>query len=288
MRWVPFHVRLRVPVGSVVERSGWLVEGPAGWGECSPLPSWSAQERDAAERAALEAATQPFPTPVRRWVEVNALIPRVTPDEAARLALASGCQTIKIKVGDDDDVARVRAVREACPEAQIRLDANGAWDITTARIMLARMSAHDIQYVEDPVDSLADLARLRVDASMPIAAEACVRGIEDARRLRSLGAADVFVVKPQRIGGVRAALAAAEEARCPTVPSCALETSVGLAAVLAVAAALPSLPYAAGIGTASLLERDVTDDPLLPEDGVLTPRRVGPSAAYLDAAPVDG
>jgi len=273
LRRVPFRVRLRVPVGGVVEREGWLVEGEHGWGECSPLPSWSEAERAAAERSAIEAASLAFPQAVRDQVEINALVPRVDPAEGARLAVASGCRTIKIKVGDADGTARVRAVREALPDARIRLDANGAWDVETARTEITAFAAFDIELIEDPVATMEDLAVLRRSSVIQIAAEACVRTVEDARRLRSLDAADVFVVKPQRIGGVRAALAAAEASGLPTIPSSALETSVGLAAVLALAAALPELPFAAGVGTALLLESDVVLDPLVPTDGVLAPRR---------------
>jgi len=281
MRRIPFRVGLRVPVGTVTEREGWLVEGPAGWGECSPLPSWSASEREAAERAAIEAATEPFPAPLRGRVEVNALVPRVAPDEAVRIALASGCRTIKIKVGDPGSIDRVAAVRDALPGARFRLDVNGDWDDITAGIALATLAHYDIEYVEDPLPTLEEIAHLRKGSSVLLAAESCVRTLEDVRRLKELRAADVFVVKPQRIGGVRAALLAAEEAGVPTVPSSALETSVGLAAVLAVAAALPELPFAAGIGTASLLAEDVVDDPLLPVDGALTPRRAVPKAEVL-------
>lgn len=269
---------MRVPVGEVTERAGWLVEGPAGWGEYSPLPSWDAEQRAAAERAALEAATQAFPEPARAVVEVNAMIPRVPPAEAATMALASGCRTIKIKVGDPDSVERVRAVRESLPQARIRLDANASWAPEIIGVMLAQMLEFDIELVEDPVGDLEALARFRKGSSILIAAESCVRTIDDARRLRALGAADVFVVKPQRIGGVHAALAAAEEAGVPTIASSALETSVGLSAVLAVAAALGDAPFAHGIGTAALLASDVTDEPLVPVDGVLTPRRVAPRA----------
>ena len=84
------------------------------------------------------------------------------------------------------------------------------------------------------------------------------------------------VIKPQRIGGARAALDAAEEAGVPAIASSALETSVGLAMVVAVAAALPDAPFAHGVGTAGLLERDVTSQPLVPVDGVIEPRRVVP------------
>jgi O-succinylbenzoate synthase len=193
--------------------------------------------------------------------------------QARRMALASSCSTIKIKVGDPESDARVRAVREALPRARIRLDANGSWDEEAALEALSALARYEIEYVEDPVATMDALARFRRHSPIPVAAEACVRTVEDAGRLRTLDAADVLVIKPQRIGGVSAALAAAEAAGIPAVPSSALETSVGLAAVLAVAAGLGNLPYAAGIGTALLLESDLVADPLIPENGGLVPRR---------------
>ena len=284
MRRVAFRVPLTAAVGNVTERSGWLVEGSAGWGECSPLPSWSAAERAAAERAAIEAATEGFPTALRTTVEVNAMVPRMPPAEAAELAKASRCATIKIKVGDDDGAARVRAVLAAVPGARIRIDANGAWrDAEEADAALRAFEAFDLEYVEDPVPTLEELAVLRMRARMPLAAEASVRTIEDAMRLRALDAADVVVLKPQRMGGVRAALDAAYEAGVPAVASSALETSVGLAAVLALAAALPEAPFAAGAGTALLLARDVVHDPLIPKDGVLEVRRPAPDLSLVSA-----
>jgi len=278
VRRVPFTVRLRVPVGAVVERQGWLVEGPAGWGECSPLPSWSSGERAAAERSADEAATRPFPAPLRDTVEVNAMVPRVPPELAAALAIESGCRTVKVKVGDSGGEARVEAVRAALGSSgRIRLDANGSWrDVDEALEAIRSYERFDVELVEDPVESLEQLARLRRTSPVPVAAEMSVRTVGDARRLRELDAADVVVIKPQRVGGVGAALAAAEEAGVPAIASSALESSVGLAAVLAVAAALPASTFAHGVGTALLLEDDVTSSPLLPEGGVLEPRRVVP------------
>jgi O-succinylbenzoate synthase len=271
---MPFSIALRHPVMGVTTRSGYLIEGPAGWGECSPLPSWNDAEREAAERSALEAATLPFPAVVRDRVAVNAMIPRVAPDVAAELALNSGCGTIKIKVGDGESVDRVAAVRAACgPAVRLRLDGNGAWDVETALRMLARLAVYDIELAEDPVATLEDLAALRGRASMPVAAESCIRTTDDARRLRQLDAADAIVLKPQRIGGVREALRAAEAGGVPVIASSSLETSVGLAAVVALAASLPESPFAHGAGTALLLASDVVLDPLLPVDGWLTPRR---------------
>jgi O-succinylbenzoate synthase len=282
LRSVPFRARLRVPVGDVHEREGALFEGPAGWGEFSPLPSWSAEERAAAKRSAIETASEPFPAALRSRIDVNAMIPRVSPGEAARLAVASGCHTIKIKVGDPMSVERVRAVRDALPRARLRLDANGAWDPDTAGIFLAQVRGLEIELIEDPVASMEELAMFRRGSAVLIAAESCIRTIEDARLLRKLEAADAIVIKPQRIGGARAALAAAEEAGIPAIASSALESSVGLAMVAAVAAALPETPFAHGVGTALLLQEDVTTSPLVPVDGVLEPRRVTPDALVHD------
>jgi o-succinylbenzoate synthase len=274
VRRFPFTIALRHPVMGVTMRSGYLIEGPAGWGECSPLPSWNDAERAAAERSALEAATLPFPAVVRDRVAVNTMIPRVAPDVAASLAVNSGCATIKVKVGDARSIDRVAAVRSACgPRVKIRLDANGAWDVDTALQQLARLAGYDIELVEDPVASLEELVALRGRASMPIAAETSIRTTTDARRLHELGAADVIVLKPQRMGGVRNALRAAEESGIPAIASSALETSVGLAAVVALAASLPDAPFAHGAGTGPLLQSDVVSDPLVPIDGWLIPRR---------------
>jgi o-succinylbenzoate synthase len=274
VRRIPFTIALRHSVMGVTVRSGYLLEGPAGWGECSPLASWNEAERDAAERSALESAMLPYPQAVRERVAVNAMVPRVAPDVAATLALESGCSTIKVKVGDDQSVDRVAAVRAACgPGVRIRCDANGSWDVENALQMLARLAPYDIELVEDPVATLEELAALRGRTGMPFAAESCIRTTADARRLHELDAADVIVIKPQRIGGVREALRAADAAGVPAIASSALETSVGLASVVALAAALPDAPYAHGAGTALLLESDVVSDPLTPVDGWLTPRR---------------
>jgi O-succinylbenzoate synthase len=268
----------------VTTRVGWLIEGPAGWAEWSPLPSWNRREIVTAYRGALEAAEDPFPTPLHRRVEVNAMVPRVPADVAARMAVASGCGTIKVKVGDAGGEARVDAVREAVGgSVRIRLDANGAWTVDEAQRALVRLASRVVEFIEDPVSTLAEMAILRRRSPVPIACEMPVRTVDDVHELRRLEAADILVIKPQRLGGIRASLRAAELARIPVIVSSALETSVGLATCLAVAAALPETPYAHGVGTALLLTEDVTFDPLIPDQGWLMPRRVSPD--QLLAAP---
>src|SRR5258707_1078695 len=92
------------------------------------------------------------------------------------------------------------------------------------------------------------------------------------RLVRGAGAADIVVLKVQPLGGVRAALRVAAVCGLPVVVSSAVESSVGLAAGVALAAALPELPYDCGLATMSLLTGDVTGDPVASADGTLPVR----------------
>lgn len=279
------RVPLRVPVGSVSVREALLLEGPAGWGEVSPFPGYPvdpARARAAAEEAALDG----WPAPARDRVPVAALIPAVDPSRAAALvedALKAGITTFKVKVGSGNDGGRLAAVRDvAGPDVRLRVDANGAWTLDEAAAALSRLSHFDLELAEQPVASLSDLARLRSRSDVCLAADECVRNVADARRLATLGAADVVVLKVQALGGVRAALAVAEAAGVPAIVSTMIETSVGLAAGVALAACLPDLPSACGLGTGLLLAGDVAREPLVPEGGVLPVRPVAPDPALLD------
>ncbi len=281
------RVPLRVPLGGQSFREATLVEGPMGWGEFSPLPGFPSHPSQC-EEAAREAAFVGWPPAVRAAVPVNTLVPAVDADRAAELAaeaVAAGITTVKVKVGGGslaDDADRVAAVRAALgPGGRIRLDANGAWDVDTAVVALDRLAGFDLELVEQPVADLEDLVRVRRRVAVPIAADECLRSPEDARRLAALDAADAVVVKVQPLGGVRAALQVIEAAGVPAIVSSLYETSIGLAAGLALAAALPELPYACGLGTATLLAGDVVADPLIPHGGVLPVRRPDPDPALL-------
>ena len=284
-----FAVRLplRAPLGGLGHRLAVLIEGPAGWGEWSPLPGYPS-DPVACWAACREAASKSWPAPVRLSVPVNALVPAVPPETAGRLAAearAAGMTTVKVKVGVDAagaDLDRVAAVRDALgPSGRIRIDANGFWDLDGAALALCRFDRYDLELAEQPVASLDDLARLRRRVPVAVAADESVRSVEDAHRLRRLGAADAVVVKTQPLGGVRFALAVAEEAGVPVIVSSLYETSVGLAAGVALAACLPELPYACGLGTATLLAADVVADPLVAVDGLLAVRRPSPDPALL-------
>jgi O-succinylbenzoate synthase len=205
-------------------------------------------------------------------------VPAVGPDRAAAIVRAgSGCRTAKVKVAEPgqtraDEQARLEAVRDAIgPDGRIRVDANGLWSVDEAveAIAVLDRAAGGLEYVEQPCAAVEDLAVVRRRVDVPVAADESIRRAEDPYRVRDLEAADVAVLKVQPLGGVRACLRIAEEIGLPVVVSSALETSVGIAAGVALAAALPELRYACGLATVQLLTDDPAEQPLLPVDGAL-------------------
>lgn len=294
-----YAIPLRTRFRRITVREGVLVRGEAGWGEFSPFWDYDAPESAAWWRATREAADDGFPAPVRDRVPVNVTVPAVGPEAARRIVLASGgCTTAKVKVaepgqGAAEEADRLAAVREALgPGGAVRVDANAGWDVDTAveRLRLLDRAARGLEYAEQPVASVADLARVRRATHVPIAADESIRRAEDPMAVVRAEAADVVVLKVQPLGGVRACLELAEQVGLPVVVSSALESSVGLAAGVALAAALPELPYACGLATAQLFTDDVTDHPLLPVDGALRvadARALAPSAARLAATSAD-
>ncbi|MBO3088394.1 o-succinylbenzoate synthase [Cellulomonas dongxiuzhuiae] len=290
---VVWDVPLRTRFRGLTRRDGVLVRGDAGWGEFSPF--WDYDDDAAVRwwRAAREAADEGWPAAVRTHVPVNVTVPAVDPEHAHRIVTGSGgCRTAKVKVAEPGqptgaDEARLEAVRDALgPHGAIRIDANAAWDVDTATERLAALdrAAGGLEYAEQPVPGVDDLVALRRRTHVPLAADEAVRRTDDPLEVVRRHAADVIVLKVQPLGGVRACLRLAEQAGLPVVVSSALESSVGLAAGLALAAALPELPYACGLATAALLADDLVPDPLLPRDGAIDVRRPVPSAALLRAA----
>lgn len=257
-----------------------MFEGPAGWAEWSPFLDYSGRELVPWLVAAREAAEHAYPDPVREEVWVNTTIPALAPPEAYERARAAECRTAKIKVaepgqGPSDDIDRVAAVRDALGEhGRIRIDANGAWGVDEARAMLRKLAPYNLEYAEQPCASTEELAQLRRalvrdQVSVPVAADESIRRSDDPAKVKRLEAADVAVLKVQPLGGVRACLAWAEELQLPVVVSSALETSVGIAAGLALAAALPELPYDCGLNTTNLLTTDVGEPPITAVGGKL-------------------
>jgi o-succinylbenzoate synthase len=279
---VPMRTRFR----GIDVREGVLLRGPAGWGEFSPFWDYDVRECVPWLRAAHEAAYDGWPAPRRTAIPVNCTVPAVGPEQAAAIVRASnGCRTAKVKVGEPgqgeaDDLARVEAVRDALgPDGRVRVDVNGGWDVDTAVRMVKALDRFGLEYVEQPCRTVEELAEVRRRVDVPVAADESIRRAEDPLRVARLEAADVAVLKVQPLGGVRACLRIAEQIGLPVVVSSALETSVGIAAGVALAAALPELPHACGLATLALLDGDVTSAPLRVVGGELPVLRPAPDVA---------
>ncbi len=294
---IPMRVRFR----GIDVREVALIEGPAGWGEFGAFLEYPPAEAARWLAAAIESAYVGWPAPVRAMVPVNATVPAVTADRVAQvLARFAGCTTAKVKVAEPgqslaDDLARVAAVRDALgPGGRIRVDANGGWDVRQATDALSRLAACGLEYAEQPCATVPELRELRIalarnGINIPVAADESIRKAQDPLRVVREQAADLIVVKVAPLGGVRAALRIVAECGLPAVVSSALDTSVGIAAGVALAAALPNLDHACGLGTLHLMAGDVSATPLLSRDGALSPgpARVDPDLLSWYAAPPD-
>jgi o-succinylbenzoate synthase len=286
---IPMPTRFR----GITVREGALIEGPAGWGEFSPFAEYGPRECARWLTCALESALTTWPAPLRDRVPVNVTVPAVGPEQAHAIVSRSGCATAKVKVAEPGepesaDIARVEAVRDALgPAGKLRVDANAGWDVDQAARMLRALAPFGLEYAEQPCATLAELAALRRLVDVPLAADESIRRAEDPLRVAVAGAADIAILKCAPLGGVRRALAVAQACGLPCVVSSALQTSVGMAAEIALAAALPELDFACGLGTGALLAADVVADPLVPRDGWLPVLRRAPDPSERAAVAAD-
>ncbi|MGV9412218.1 o-succinylbenzoate synthase [Nocardia sp. NPDC003693] len=275
---VVYAIPMRTRFRGITVREGMLIPGPLGWGEFCAFPEYDDREAANWLATAVEQVSAGWPPPVRDRVPVNCIVPAVGPDRAREIVAASGCRTAKVKVADHpdslpEDLDRVAATREALgPGGAVRVDANAVWDVATAIDHITRIdrAAGGLEYVEQPCRTIEELAEVRRKVTVRIAADESIRRAEDPLRVAVAGAADIAVLKCTPLGGVRRALRVAAAAGLPCIVSSALESSVGLAAQIRLAATLPHLDLACGLDTLSLLTGDTVTDSLRPVDGYLT------------------
>ncbi|MHC9290916.1 o-succinylbenzoate synthase [Mycobacterium sp. LTG2003] len=284
---LPMRVRFR----GITVREVALIDGPAGWGEFGAFPEYEAPEASAWLAAAIEAAYRPAPEARRDRIPINATVPAVEPEQVpAVLARFPGAGTAKVKVAEAgqtlaDDVARVNAVRDHVPV--VRVDANGGWSVREAISAAEALTADGaLEYLEQPCATVEELAELRAQVKVPIAADESIRKADDPLRVAAFGAADVAVLKVAPLGGVARLLDIAAQIDMPVVVSSALDSAVGIGRGLLAAAALPELRHACGLGTGGLFVEDVAE-PRVPVDGCLSVSAVVPDPARLStlAAP---
>ncbi len=288
---------MRVPFRGITEREVLLIEGDQYWAEWAPFPEYGDAEAARWLRCTLEMLDPIAPT--RQWVPVNATIPAVDvqqePDRVPELLQRyPGCTTVKIKVAQQgqrlaDDVARVTAVRQWYAEqgidAQVRVDANGAWSVSEALEAITALTATgSLEYVEQPCASVAQLQQVREEVrrrGLPagIAADELIRKASDPIAVVRADACDHAVVKAAPLGGpskVAQVAAQVGEFGVPVTVSSALDSSVGMyAGLLAAANSAPEggTVAAAGLATGSLFVHDAAEPrPIVAGQLEVTPR----------------
>ena len=277
---------MRVRFRGIMVREVALIDGPAGWGEFGAFLEYEPPEAAAWLASAIEAAYGEPPPTHRDRIPINATVPAIPALEVPKvLARFPGVGTAKVKVAEPgqtlvDDVDRVEVVRALVPT--VRVDANGGWTVDEAEAAATALTASGpLEYIEQPCQTIEQLAEVRRRVDVPIAADESIRKADDPLRVVRAGAADIAVLKVAPLGGVRKLLDIAEQIDIPIVISSALDSAVGIATGLSAAAALPRLEHACGLGTGALLMDDVVE-PLTPVDGCLPVAPVSPDRARLE------
>ena len=272
-----------------------LFKGPAGWGEFAPFLEYDDHESSTWLLSAIDAATNPAPMAYRGLVKVNATLPALNSAKEIEelLQFFAGCDTVKIKVGENlaEDIVRVARVRALLPKAKLRLDVNGGWKVDQALVSLYAIyeEVGPLEYVEQPCASLEELRRLKekLVVDIKIAGDEVIRKAADPFAIELQGAVDVLMLKAAPLGGITRAREIAAHHKLPLVVSSALDSAVGISYGLQLAASLPSLDYACGLATGQLLSADIAELPLL--NGQLEVKALSPDADLLAkyAVPVE-
>jgi O-succinylbenzoate synthase len=261
-----------------------LFEGPQGWAEFSPFLEYSDEESLRWLACAIEAATQAPPTLYRSSVGVNATMPALNDESEVTRILAGfpGCTTVKIKVGtnDEEDLARIAIVRKLSPQSKIRIDVNGLWSVDRAFKFLDLCG--EIEYVEQPCATVAELRELKSRVDVKIVGDEILRKSKNPFELDLDGAIDILMLKVQPLGGIRNAHALAAHHKLPVVVSSALESAVGINYGLTLAASFEEMSYDCGLGTGTLLAKNVAEIPIV--DGKMQIKRVEPNFDGLEVS----
>ena len=265
-------------------------EGPQGWAEFSPFLEYSDEESSRWLACAIEAATQPRPKLFRTSVTVNGTIPATNDKKVVDDLVASypGVKTYKVKVGDNlsEDIVRLARIRSLGRKVNIRIDVNGLWSVEQALTNLYAFyeNVGPFEYVEQPCATLDELRELKSKIRIPlkIAVDEVIRKSADPFSLELQGAADIVMLKVQPLGGIRNAHALAAHHKLPVVVSSALESAVGINYGLILAASFEEMSYDCGLGTGSLLAKNVAEIPIV--DGKMQIQRFEPNFDGLEVS----
>jgi O-succinylbenzoate synthase len=263
---------MRTTFRSLNVRETALIKGESGWGEFAPFVEYPDQESLPWLESAIEAADKALSPALRESIPINATVP-ASNDEAEIEQILSwypGVDTVKIKVGTGikEDLARIQEVRKHLPKAKIRIDVNGSWSVKEALSNISaiyEVTGDLLEYVEQPVASLDELKQLKegMSVNVKIAGDEVLRKAKDPFAISLDGAIDILMLKVSPLGGIKRAMDLAIHHKLPVVVSSALESAVGISHGLALAARVPNLDYACGLGTSALFNQDVSDIPII-------------------------
>ena len=263
---------MRTTFRSLNIRETALFKGENGWGEFAPFVEYSDQESLPWLESAIEAADKPLSPALRESIPINATVPASNDESEIEQILSwyPGVDTAKIKVGTGikEDLARIQAVRKHLPKAKIRIDVNGSWSVKDAHFNISaiyEVTGDSLEYVEQPVASLDELKQLReaMSVDVKIAGDEILRKAKDPFAISLDGAIDILMLKVSPLGGIKRAMDLASHHKLPVVISSALESAVGISYGLALAARVPNLDYACGLGTSALFNQDIGDIPII-------------------------
>ena len=263
---------MRTTFRSLNIRETALFKGENGWGEFAPFVEYSDQESLPWLESAIEAADKALSPALRESIPINATVP-ASNDEAEIEQILSwypGVDTVKIKVGTgiQEDLVRIAVVRKHLPKAKIRIDVNGSWSVKEALLnvnAIYEVTGDLLEYVEQPVASLDELKQLKegMSVDVKIAGDEVLRKAKDPFAISLDGAIDILMLKVSPLGGIKRAMDLASHHKLPVVISSALESAVGISYGLALAARVPNLDYACGLGTSALFNQDISDIPIV-------------------------
>ena len=263
---------MRTTFRSLDIRETALFKGENGWGEFAPFVEYSDQESLPWLESAIEAADKALSPALRESIPINATVPASNDESEIEQILSwyPGVDTVKIKVGTgiQEDLVRIAVVRKHLPKAKIRIDVNGSWSVKEALLnvnAIYEVTGDLLEYVEQPVASLDELKQLKEDMSVDvkIAGDEVLRKAKDPFAISLDGAIDILMLKVSPLGGIKRAMDLASHHKLPVVISSALESAVGISYGLALAARVPNLDYACGLGTSALFNQDVSDIPIV-------------------------
>jgi len=261
-----------------------LIQGEYGWGEFSPFLEYDDAESAPWLACAIEAATQPKPQLYRTHVPVNGTIPALNDVQDLERVISSfpGVKTFKVKVGTDvsEDLHRLELVRTLRPNATIRVDVNGLWSVDEAEKFINLIG--DVEYVEQPCATIEELRELKKRVDVKIVGDEVLRKAADPFDVDLSGAVDYLMLKVQPLGGIKRAHKLAEHHNLPVVVSSALESAVGINYGLILAASFEGMSFDCGLGTGSLLAKNVGELPIV--DGKIAISDVTPNFDGLDVS----